>query len=59
MRSGILRCYANTLRLRSDAPFPSQLRAIDDEGRVVRYVFKALRRITVLGNNPRFGEQKE
>lgn len=26
MRSGILRAYCATLRLRRDAPFPSQLR---------------------------------
>lgn len=26
MRSGILRTYVKTLRLRLDAPFPSQLR---------------------------------
>lgn len=26
MRSGILRCYIQTLKLRADAPFPSQMR---------------------------------
>lgn len=26
MRSGLLRLYVKTLRLRADAPFPSQLR---------------------------------
>lgn len=26
MRSGILRCYIATLKLRANAPFPSQLR---------------------------------
>lgn len=43
MRSGILRIYVKTLRLRAKAPFPSQLRELDAEGRAVRYVFKGLR----------------
>ncbi len=43
MRSGILRTRAATLRLRPNAPWPSQLFELDAEGRRVRYVFKALR----------------
>jgi hypothetical protein len=43
MRSGILRTYITTLRLRIDAPWPSQLVELDSEGRRWRYIFKAMR----------------
>ena len=48
MRSGILRTRAATLRLRADAPWPSQLFELDDDGRRVRYIFKALRRVETI-----------
>lgn len=43
MRSGILRARVAALRLRADAPWPSQLFEVDGEGRRWRYIFKALR----------------
>lgn len=50
MRSGILRTRVAALRLRADAPWPSQLFELDGEGRRWRYIFKALRRVeTVSG----------
>jgi hypothetical protein len=43
VRSGILRTYVSTLRLRADAPWPSQLFELDSDGRRWRYIFKGLR----------------
>lgn len=45
MRSGILRTRVAALRLRADAPWPSQLFELDSAGRPWRYIFKALRRV--------------
>jgi hypothetical protein len=39
MRSGILRCYISTLKLRANAPFPSEI------ARRQRYAMKLLRSV--------------
>jgi hypothetical protein len=46
MRSGILRARVASLRLRSDAPWPSALFEIDNDGNRWRYIFKALRKVS-------------
>lgn len=48
MRSGILRTRVKTLRLRRDAPWPSQLFELDSQGRRWRYIFKAAPRVSAL-----------
>jgi hypothetical protein len=46
MRSGILRCYISTLKLRANAPFPSQI------GRRNNYMMRSLRSVPTLSKTP-------